>query len=112
MKAIADVQARKVLHDTLIKDGQADLTTVFADTKGSIGADYFNRQVAKADRDVKQAKGLASAKLGKEVGTARKAAAEDMNEADLKVAVEKCDALAGEAKDACIAAAKAKFGKT
>jgi hypothetical protein len=56
--AIADVQARKVLHDTLIKDGQADLTTLFADTKGSKGADFFNRQVGKADHDVKKAKGL------------------------------------------------------
>jgi Protein of unknown function (DUF3103) len=57
--AIADVQARKVLHDSLIKDGQADLTTVFADLKGSKGADFFNRQVDKADREVKHAKGLA-----------------------------------------------------
>ncbi len=63
--AIADVQARKVLHDTLIKDGQADLTTLFADTKGSKGADFFNRQVEKADHDVKQAKGLGrDARLG------------------------------------------------
>ena len=70
------------------------------------------KDVCVTEAKAEQSKALASAKLGKDVGTARKAAAEDMNEADLKVAVEKCDALAGEAKDACIAAAKAKFGKT
>lgn len=31
--------------------------------------------------------------------------------ADYKVAVEKCDALAGDAKTSCVAAAKTKFGK-
>ena len=35
---------------------------------------------------------------------------EDKHDAEHKVAAEKCQALAGEAKDACIAAAKAKYG--
>ena len=39
-------------------------------------------------------------------------AAEDKRDADYKVAVEKCDALAGDAKDTCVRDAKAKFGKT
>ena len=57
-------------------------------------------------------KALADAKLGKEIGAAKKDAAADKRDADYNVAVEKCDALAGDAKASCIAAAKTKFGKT
>ena len=39
------------------------------------------------------------------------AAARHSVEQDLKVAEEKCNALSSTAKDACMAAAKAKFGK-
>ncbi len=58
-----------------------------------------------------ETKALADAKMGKQIGEAKKDAAEDKRDADYKVAVEKCDALAGDAKASCIAAAKAKFGK-
>jgi len=71
------------------------------------------------DKDVcvKEAKAievaaLADAKMGKKIGEARKDAAEDRRDADYKVATEKCDAMSGDAKASCIAAAKAKFGKT
>jgi hypothetical protein len=43
---------------------------------------------------------------------ARKEASEDKRDADYKVAIEKCDALAGAAKDACVGNAKAQFGKS
>ncbi len=56
-------------------------------------------------------KALADAKMGKEIGEAKKDAAADKRDADYSVAVEKCDALAGDAKASCVAAAKAKFGK-
>lgn len=58
-----------------------------------------------------EAKALADAKLGKEIGEARKNAADEKRDADYKVAIEKCDALAGDAKTGCVTAAKAKFGK-
>lgn len=58
-----------------------------------------------------EVKALADAKLGEEVGKARQDAAQDKRDADYKVAVEKCDALAGDAKNSCLAAAKTKFGK-
>jgi hypothetical protein len=58
-----------------------------------------------------QTKALADAKMGKEIGEAKKDAAADKLDADYKVAIEKCDALAGDAKSSCVAAAKAKFGK-
>jgi hypothetical protein len=36
----------------------------------------------------------------------------DKRDADYKVAIEKCDALAGAAKDSCVSGAKAQFGKS
>lgn len=57
-------------------------------------------------------KALADAKLAKETGEARTDAAADKMNADYKVAIEKCDALAADAKTACVTAAKKAFGKT
>jgi len=59
-----------------------------------------------------EVKALADAKLGKEIGEARKDAASDKRDADYKVAIEKCDALAGEAKSSCVASAKMTYGKS
>jgi len=42
---------------------------------------------------------------------ARKDASADKREVEYKVAIEKCDALAGAAKDACVSNAKTQFGK-
>jgi len=67
-------------------------------------------------------KGKANAKVdrvaadtNKEAATkqaeARKDARADKREAEYKVAMEKCDALAGAAKDACVSNAKAQYGK-
>lgn len=58
-----------------------------------------------------EVKALADAKLGEKIGEARKEASDDKMDANYKLAVEKCDALAGDAKTSCVAAAKAKFGK-
>jgi len=70
------------------------------------------------DKDVcvKEAKAaethaLADAKMGKEIGAAKVEASEDKRDADYKVAAEKCDALAGDAKASCVSSAKAQFGK-
>jgi cell pole-organizing protein PopZ len=58
-----------------------------------------------------ETKALADAKLGKQIGEARTDAADDKRDADYKVAAEKCEALAGDAKSSCISAAKSRFGK-
>ncbi|MHB8948582.1 MAG: hypothetical protein ACYC4S_05905 [Rhodoferax sp.] len=58
-----------------------------------------------------EVKALADAKLGKQIGEAKTEATDDKIDANYKVAIEKCDALAGDAKTSCVAAAKAKFGK-
>jgi hypothetical protein len=56
-------------------------------------------------------KALADARMGKEIGQAKKDAASEKLEADYKVALEKCNALAGDPKTSCVAEAKLKFGK-
>jgi hypothetical protein len=53
----------------------------------------------------------ADAKADKKVIVARTDAREDKTEANYKVAIEKCGALSGTAKDSCVAAAKAQFSK-
>ena len=68
-------------------------------------------------------KGKANAKVdrvaadtNKEAATkqteARRDASADKREAEYKVAIEKCDALAGPAKDACVSSAKSQYGKS
>ena len=59
-----------------------------------------------------QVKALADAKLGREVRSAARDANEDKREADYKVAAEKCESLSGDARSACMATAKSRFGKT
>lgn len=58
-----------------------------------------------------ETKALTDAKMSKEISTTKKDGAEEKRDADYKVAAEKCDALAGDAKAACVSAAKTKFGK-
>ena len=53
---------------------------------------------------------LADAKADKKVIEARSDAREDKRKAEYKVATEKCEALAGAAKDECVKAAKTQFG--
>jgi hypothetical protein len=70
------------------------------------------------DKDVciKEAKdvrthAIADAKASKKVSEAKEEARDDKRDADYKVAVEKCDAMTGSAKDNCVTAAKSKYGK-
>jgi hypothetical protein len=63
---------------------------------------------AKVDRVVADTRKQATTKQS----DARNDANADKRNADYKVAIEKCDALAGAAKDACISNAKAQFGKS
>lgn len=62
-------------------------------------------KTAKGERD----KAKADVKLAKKVTVATEDALEAHAKADYKVAREKCDALSGDAKDACVASAKARF---
>ena len=56
-------------------------------------------------------KAVVDAKASKEIREIKSEASHDKHDADYKVALEKCDALAGTSKDACIANAKSTYGK-
>jgi hypothetical protein len=56
-------------------------------------------------------KALADAKMDKDINKAKKTDASEKLEADYKVAIEKCDGLAGDAKASCVTAAKGMSGK-
>ncbi len=58
-----------------------------------------------------EVKALADAKAGKQIGEVKMDANDAKRDADYKLAAEKCDALAGDTKAACLASAKAKYGK-
>lgn len=70
-----------------------------------------DKDVCVKEAKAAETKGLADAKMGKQIGEAKKEASEDKSDANYKVAIEKCDAMTGDAKTGCIADAKTKFGK-
>ena len=58
-----------------------------------------------------QTRAKADAKAMEKTADARKDAADDKRDADYKVAMEKCDGFAGDAKSTCQKNAKAAYGK-
>ena len=67
---------------------------------------------AKADAKVDRVASDARQESAQKTASAKREATEDKRDAEYKVAVEKCDSLAGTAKDACVRDAKARFGKS
>ena len=90
---------------------KADATYAVAkemcDDKGSNAKD-----VCVAEAKAVHTKALADAKMMKKVGEAKSDAVDDKRDADYKVANEKCDSLAGDAKAACVSAAKQRYNKS
>ena len=80
--------------DVCVKEAKAAHTKAKADAK-----------VAKADND-------SGRKAAEKRADARQDAREDTRDAQYKVAVEKCDAMKGAAKDQCVKDAKMHYGKT
>jgi len=66
----------------------------------------------KADAKVERVAADTSRTASDKKMEARKDATEDKRDADYKVAVEKCDAMSGAAKDNCVRDAKVRFRKT
>jgi hypothetical protein len=79
--------------DVCVKEAKAALITV------------------KADANMLMKTSATNAKAGLQTQEARADATADKRAAQLKVEQEKCDALASTAKDTCLSAAKANFGK-
>ena len=70
------------------------------------------KDVCKTEAKATHTKAVADAKMTRKVSEARKDATEDKRDADYRVASEKCDSLAGDAKAACVSAAKITFNKS
>lgn len=70
------------------------------------------KDVCMKEAKAAETKAKANAKADRKATNAQGDAKEDKREADFNVAKEKCDAMSGDAKDRCIAQAKAKFGKS
>ena len=67
---------------------------------------------ATADAKVDRVAADSTNKAVEKTAAAKKDAMEDKRDADYKVAVEKCDSLAGGAKDTCVKDAKMRYGKS
>jgi hypothetical protein len=80
--------------DVCVKEAKAAHTKALADAKvDRVAADSTNKAVERT-------------------ANAKQEAAEDKRDADYRVAMERCDSLAGAAKDTCQREAKARFNKT
>lgn len=92
--------------------GKARISAGYKADRAACDAQSGNaKDVCVQEAKAVEVKALADAKMGKEIRDARQDAATEKLDADYKVAIEKCDALAGDAKNNCVAAAKARFGK-
>ena len=67
---------------------------------------------ARADAEVDRVAADTRKDSADKTAEAKREAATDKRDADYKVAIEKCDAFSGAAKDTCVRDAKVRFGKT
>ena len=100
----------KAADEVKIRVARAETTYAVAkekcdDTEGNA------KDVCRKEAKAVEVKALADARVAKTVGAARTDAAGDVNDANYKLALEKCDASTGDAKSGCVSAAKARFGK-
>ena len=92
--------------------------TVMADTTYSVAKERCDdlkgnpKDVCVKEAKAVHIKALADVKMDKKVTKAGQDSMDAKRDADYKVAAEKCDAATGDAKSNCIAAAKAKYGKS
>jgi hypothetical protein len=112
-KAKADAEAQykntdKARRDAKIEAAEADYDVAKAKCDAKSGND---KDVCIKEAKAAETKAKVDAKATEKVAAIRQDAKEDKMEADYKVAIEKCDALTGAAKDACVADAKTKYRK-
>ena len=99
------------------KDGNK-VAVAMADSSYSVAKEMCDDKVGqpktlcRTEAKATHTKAIADAKLQKKVASATTNAIEDKTDANYKVAVEKCDAMAGEPKASCVNSAKVRFNKT
>lgn len=112
--ALANLEFRRTGKD----DDRVKAATVKAEAVYGVAKERCDDKAGN-DKDVcvkeaqaVEAKAKADIKLNQNTAQARQDANDAKRDADYKVAIEKCDALAGETKSACVAQSKARFGKS
>jgi hypothetical protein len=96
---------------------QNKILVVKAETAYEVAKERCDEQTGNAkdvctqEAKATERKTLADLKMNKDISKAKKTHASEKMEADYKVAIEKCDALASEAKTGCVNSARARFGK-
>jgi hypothetical protein len=111
--AKADLEARytgKEKHQNDLRVAKAEAAYAVAKEKCDDKAGN-DKDVCVKEAKAAETKAKADAKLTKTVGAATTDTMDTRMTADYKVAIEKCDALSGDAKTACVNSAKAKFNK-
>jgi hypothetical protein len=110
-KAEAEVNYKgtvKARTNARIANAEADYMVANAKCDALTGNE---KNVCVTEAKAKQTKAIADAKANKTVADARADAREDTRDAEYKVALAKCDAQSGAAKDSCVKSAKSAFGK-
>ena len=112
-RAVAEAEAQykntdKARADARIAAAEADYDVAKAKCDARTGND---KDVCMKEAKAAEVKAKADAKASEKVAAIRQDAREDKLDADYKVALEKCDAMSGPAKDSCVANAKAKYQK-
>ena len=107
--AEADYKATpKARADALATSADADYDVAKQKCDAKTGNE---KDVCVKEAKAVQTRAKADAKAQEKTTVARRDAAEDKRDADYKVAMEKCDGYAGDAKSNCQKSAKATFGK-
>lgn len=96
----------KAYRDARITNAEANYDVAKAKCSARTGND---RDVCIKEAKAAETKAKADAKATEKVAEARQDARDEKIAADYAVAIEKCDAHSGAAKDACVNAAKAKY---
>jgi len=111
--AIAKTDGEYTNTAKAIYAGRKDVASAEYDlAKTKCGALAGNaRDVCVKEAKAVEVRAQADAKAGTKISEARIDAADTKNTANYKVAIEKCDAFSGDAKDACVKEAKARFSK-
>lgn len=112
-KAKANAEAEhkndaKSRQAAIVAAAEADYDVAKAKCGAKAGND---KDVCIKDAKAAETRAKADAKAGRKANEAVADAKEDKRDADFKAAKERCDAMSGDAKDRCVAEAKAKFGK-
>jgi hypothetical protein len=112
--ALADDTSKEVksqakgMYKQSVKQAEADYKSAEAKCDSLTGND---KDVCVKEAKATYQKAKADAKAARKSQSARAEAGEDKREASYKVAKEKCAALSGDEKSACVAQAKAKYNQ-